>query len=130
MVGIVIVSHSHFLAEGLKQLAAELSQDSVRIATAGGLDDSTTGTNVEKIRQAIDSIYTEEGIIIFFDLGSSLISTQMAIEMFPEEQQKKIQISDAPLVEGALIAAVEASIGRSLNEVCIAADCTRQAKKM
>ena len=59
-----------------------------------------------------------------------MISTQMAIEMFPEEQQKKIQISDAPLVEGALIAAVEASIGRSLNEVCIAADCTRQAKKM
>ncbi len=130
MVGIVIVSHSHLLTCGVKQLAMELSRDSVSIATAGGLDETTTGTNAEAIHHAIQNAYTEDGVVVLFDLGSALMSTQMAIEMFPEEQQKRIKLIDAPIVEGALIAAVEASLGRSLEEVSAAAENTRHMKKI
>jgi len=130
MVGIVIVSHSHLLACGLKQLAMELSRDSVPIMTAGGLDETTTGTNAEKIHQAIQNVYTPDGVIILFDLGSALFSTQMAIEMFPAEQQKRIKLSEAPIVEGTLIASVEASLGRTLEEVSAAAENSRQMTKI
>ena len=130
MIGIVIVSHSHMLAEGLKQLAAELSRDTVRIATAGGLDETTTGTSADRIARAIQEADSADGVVVLFDLGSALLSAQMAVEMFSAEQQSGIRLIDAPLVEGTLIASVEASLGRSLDEVRHAAECTRNTKKI
>jgi phosphoenolpyruvate-protein phosphotransferase/dihydroxyacetone kinase phosphotransfer subunit len=121
MVGIVIVAHSAKLAEGVKELADQMSQGRVPIAAAGGLDDSTIGTNVERILKAIDAVYQPDGVLVLMDLGSAVLSTKMAIQMLPPERQSKVLMSEAPIVEGAIAAAVEASIGSPLERVEAAA---------
>lgn len=130
MIGIVLVSHSHLLAKGLQDMAIQMSQNRVKIATAGGVDDQTIGTNAERIYQAIAEVYSAEGVLILFDLGSALLSTQMAIEMFPPEQQPQIKVSGAHFVEGAIVAAVEASLGHSLAEVNAAAEAVKDMQKI
>jgi len=126
----VIVSHSHLLAVGLKDLALELGRNDLRIATAGGLDDRTLGTSAERIYQAILDVYTEDGVLILFDLGGALFSAQLAIEMLPPGQQEKIKLSDAPIVEGTVVAAVEASLGHTLEQISAAVDATRHMRKI
>ncbi len=121
MVGIVIVAHSAKLAEGVKDLAEQMGQGRVAIAAAGGLDDTTIGTNMERIFEAIEAVYQPGGVLVLMDLGSAVMSTELAIEMLPPEQQGKVMLSEAPLVEGAIAATVEASIGKSLAEVDAAA---------
>lgn len=130
MVGIVLVSHSAQLAEGLRQIAAEMSQNQVRIVAAGGIDNQTIGTNAERIRQAIEEAYSPDGVLIFFDLGSALLSTEIAIQDLPAEKRANIKISDAPMVEGAVVAAVEASIGRSLQKINTAAEASKVMPKI
>lgn len=130
MIGIVLVSHSHWLAKGLQKMAQQMTQDKVKIAAAGGVDEETIGTNAEHIQQAIQEVYTPDGVLVLFDLGSALLSTQTAIELLPEEQQEQIKLCDAPLVEGAIVAAVEASIGRSLEEVSNAAEAAKTMEKI
>jgi phosphoenolpyruvate-protein phosphotransferase/dihydroxyacetone kinase phosphotransfer subunit len=121
MVGIVIVTHSARLAEGVKDLADQMSQGRVPIAAAGGLDEETIGTNMERILEAINAVYQPDGVLVLMDLGSAVMSTEIAIEMLPDEQQAKVLMSEAPVVEGAIAAAVEASIGSPLEKVDAAA---------
>jgi PTS hybrid protein len=116
MVGMVIVSHSEKVAEGVKELASQMVGE-VLIAAAGGTSDGRLGTDVERIMSAIESVYSEDGVILLFDLGSAVMNSEMAIEMLPEEIQKKVEILDVALVEGAITAAVECSIGRSISEI-------------
>lgn len=130
MIGIVLVSHSHSLAKGLQEMALQMSQNMVKIATAGGIDDETIGTNAERIYQAIKDVYSSDGVLVIFDLGSALLSTQMAIEMLADEQQDRIILSKAPMVEGAIVAAVEASLGHSLEEVNAAAEAAKDMEKI
>lgn len=130
MIGIVIVSHSHSLATGIKDLALECARNDLRIATAGGLDEGALGTSAEKIYQAILDVYSEDGVLVLFDLGSALFSAQVAIEMLPRDQQEKIKLSGAPIVEGAVVAAVEASLGHTLEQVSAAVDATRHMRKV
>ncbi len=130
MIGIVIVSHSAKVAEGVKEMAEQMSQGRVPIAAAGGVDDHTLGTNAERILTALQQAYTPDGVLVLIDLGSAVMSTQMAVEMLPQEQQSRVRLSDAPLVEGAIVAAVESSLDRSLEEVHKAAEAARQMKKI
>ena len=130
MIGLVIVSHSSKVAEGVKEMADQMSQGRVPIAAAGGVDDETLGTNAERIFAALQEVYSPEGVLILMDLGSAVMSAQMAIEMMDEAQQKDIQMTDAPLVEGAIVAAVEASLGRSLDEVKKAAEAASTMRKI
>lgn len=116
MVGIVIVSHSSKIAEGAKELAAQMAPN-VLIEAAGGTFDGRIGTDVEKIINAIDTVYSEDGVLILFDLGSALMNAEMAKECIDMDKQDKVKIVDCALVEGAISAAVEASIGNSLDEV-------------
>lgn len=116
MVGVVIVSHSNKLAEGVKEVASQMASE-VKIESAGGTCDGRLGTDIEKIKDAIKNAYTDEGVVILFDLGSSMMNTEMAIEFLDEHMRKNIRIMDAPLVEGAVIAAVDSSIGKSLEEI-------------
>lgn len=118
MVGIVIVSHSDKLAEGVKEIASQMVSE-VKIESTGGTYDGRLGTDIEKIRNAIKKVYSDEGVIVLFDLGSSMMNTEMAIEFLDDYMRKDIVIMDAPLVEGAVIAAVESSIGKSLKEIVI-----------
>ncbi len=120
-VGLVIVSHSARLAEGVAELAGQMAQGKVAIAVAGGTSDGTLGTSVEKIVSALREVDGPDGTLVLLDLGSAVMATEMAVEAFAPDQRHRVIISPAPLVEGAVIAAVEASIGNSLQEVAEAA---------
>jgi dihydroxyacetone kinase phosphotransfer subunit len=120
-VGLVIVSHSQKLAEGVAELAGQMANGSTVIAPAGGAADGSLGTSVEKVLQAIVRADGGDGVLVLLDLGSAGMVVEMALEALTSEQRARVQVSSAPLVEGAVLAAVEASIGRSLNEVAEAA---------
>ncbi len=130
MIGIVIVSHSPLIAEGVRDLASEMTQGKVKIIPAGGLDDTTIGTNAERIYQALLEASNPDGVLVLADLGSAVLSTQAAIELLPEADQKYILLSNAPLVEGAVVAAVQASIGDTLEAVNAAAEAASTMNKL
>jgi PTS hybrid protein len=130
MIGIVIVSHSPKIAQGVKELADQMAQQRVTIVAAGGVDDQTLGSNAERIHNALVQADGGNGVLVLVDLGSAVMSAQMAIEMLPEEKQAQVVISEAPLVEGAIVAAVEASIGRDLAQVNTAAEAARTMQKL
>ncbi len=130
MIGIVLVSHSHLQATGLQEMASQMSRHLVKIVAAGGIDDHTIGTNAERIYQAIKEAYSSDGVLILFDWGSALMSTQLAIEMLPDKEQDNIKLSSAPMVEGAIAAAVEASLGHNLAEVNMATEATKDIQKI
>jgi phosphoenolpyruvate-protein phosphotransferase/dihydroxyacetone kinase phosphotransfer subunit len=130
VIGIVIVAHSAKLAEGVKDLAEQMGQGKVPIAAAGGLDDTTIGTNMERILEAIETVYQPGGVLVLMDLGSAVMSTEMAIEMLSPDQQDKVLLSEAPLAEGTIAATVEASLGKSLAEVDAAARAVVRTPKV
>lgn len=117
-VSLVIVSHSAKLAEGVVELAGQMAQGKVAIAAAGGAADDTLGTSVERVIAALERVASPAGTLVLLDLGSAAMAAEMAVEQFTHN---RVIISPAPLVEGALIAAVEASIGNSLDQVANAA---------
>jgi len=117
MVSLLIVSHSEILAKGIKELAMEMSGDVV-IEAVGGTADGRLGNDYNKIYEAIDKIYTDDGVLILFDLGSSYLTSEMVKEAFEIEGRDKIRIVDAAMVEGAVISSIEMSLGRALDEVC------------
>ena len=116
MVGIVIVSHSSKVADGVKELALQMAND-VPIASAGGTSEDELGTDLEKIILAINQVYSEDGVAILFDLGSACMNAQMATESLTDEMQKNVEVIDVALVEGAITIAVESSIGKNLLEI-------------
>jgi PTS hybrid protein len=120
-VGLVIVSHSAKVAEGVVELAAQMAP-TVAIIAAGGTDDGGIGTDAGKIADAIAKADGGQGVLVLVDLGSAVLSTRMAIEeLIAEEQRDRVRVSDAPLVEGAVVAAVEASVGAAVDQVAAAA---------
>ena len=121
-VGIVIVTHSARLAEGVAELAGQMAQGGVTIAPAGGTDDGTLGTSINKVLSALQQAASPDGTLVLLDLGSAVMIAEMAIEQLPEEQRQHVVISSAPLVEGAILAAVEAASGSTLEEVAAAAE--------
>lgn len=129
-VGLVIVSHSAQLAEGVAALAGQMSQGKTPIAAAGGTVNNVMGTSVDRIVAAIQSVDGSDGVLVLLDLGSALLSTEMALEMLDAGQQERIRISFAPLVEGAVIAALEASLGRTLAQVLQAAENIASAEHL
>jgi phosphoenolpyruvate---glycerone phosphotransferase subunit DhaM len=129
-VGLVIVSHSARLAEGVAELAGQMAQGRVVIGVAGGTEDGALGTSVEKIVRALHEVGGPDGILVLLDLGSAVMATEIAVESFAHDQQLPVVISPAPLVEGAVIAAVEASIGNSLQEVAEAAAAAHTLPKL
>lgn len=116
MIGLVIISHSEKLAEGVFELTREMAQD-VPISFAGGTNDGRLGSSLEKIKNAIERVYSEDGVIILFDLGSSVMTAEVAIESLDEDKKSRIHILDAPIVEGSIVAAIEISTGRTIDGV-------------
>jgi dihydroxyacetone kinase phosphotransfer subunit len=116
-VGLVIVSHSAKIAEGVVELAEQMAED-VRVLAAGGADGGEIGTSAIKIAAAIEAADTGDGTLVLVDLGSAVLSARMAIEeLIGDEHRDRVRISEGPLVEGAVIGAVQASTGSSLDEV-------------
>lgn len=116
-VGIVVVSHSADIARGTADMVRQMVGDEIPLAFCGGNPEGGLGTNVEAIMQAIDRAWSEKGIAILVDLGGAETNSEMAIELQPAERQGRIVICNAPIVEGAVMAATEASGGASLDEV-------------
>ena len=116
-VGIVIVSHSADVARGTADMVRQMVGDEVPLAFCGGDPSGGLGTSVETIMQAIDAAWSDSGIAIIVDLGGAETDSEMAIEMQPAERRGRIVICNAPVVEGAVMAATEASGGGSLDDV-------------
>ena len=129
MIGLVIVSHSTKIAEGVVDLALQMAQGFEGIRAAGGLDDGEIGTDAMRIMSAIEEVDSGDGVLVLCDLGSAIMSAETAMEML-EDQGITVKIADAPLVEGAIIAAVEAAAGESLDSVCAAAESAWDERKL
>ena len=120
MVNLVIVSHSSALASGVAELAGAMTlQQPIVIATAAGTGDAEhpLGTNAEEIWRAIEAAYSSDGVVVLMDLGSAIMSAEMALDFLPADKRASVRLIAAPLVEGAVAAAVQASLGGSLDEV-------------
>ena len=117
MVGIVVVSHSADVADGVVELAREMGGEEVRIEPAGGMADPPRGigTDAELIKGAIERAAGDDGVLVLMDLGSALMSAEMAVEM--AENAPRVVLSEAPLVEGAIAAAATARGGADLDAV-------------
>ena len=119
MVGIVLVSHSWKLAEGAAELAREMGGPDVKLETAGGLDlpDHPIGTDAVLVLQAIDRAWSDDGVVVLMDLGSAVLSAEMALEMLPEDRRDKVLLCEGPFIEGAVAAAVTAKLGSTREQV-------------
>lgn len=129
-VGLVIVAHSRQLAEGVREVAEQMTGGAVTIRAVGGAADGSLGTDPDGITRAIAEADDGDGVLVLMDLGSAVLSTETAVEMLDIDVQRRVHLSDAPLVEGAVVAAVEASIGRSLAEVARTALDAREMTKV
>ncbi len=131
MVGIVIVSHSARLAEGVRELAQQMTQGRVPLAVAGGIDDpdNPIGTDAMKVMEAIDAVYSDDGVVVLMDLGSALLSAETALEFLPDERRGRVFLSQAPLVEGAMAAAVQAMVGAPVAQVMAEAESALAVKR-
>jgi multiphosphoryl transfer protein len=126
VVGIVVVSHSAELARGVVALAREMGGQEIALEEAGGLDDGSIGTDAERVRAAIERAMSDDGVLVLMDLGSALMSTEMAIELM--EGDGRVVMSEAPLVEGAVAAAAAARGGAPLEQVRAEAQGALQMK--
>lgn len=120
MVSLLIVSHSSKLAAGVKEFAEQVSGGKITIAMAGGAEDGSLGTSVDRIKENLKTIATPEGILVLIDIGGAALSVETAIEAV-DLGTTRVEISDAPLVEGAYLAAIEASAGSTLDQTAKAA---------
>jgi dihydroxyacetone kinase phosphotransfer subunit len=126
MVGLVLVSHSEQLAAGLRQMVVELAPGEVTVAAAGGTDDGRFGTSYQRIVAAIAEADHGAGVVILADLGSAVLTARTVLDDHPRDD---VVLVDAPLVEGAVAAAVIASTGADLADVTAAAEEAREASK-
>jgi len=116
-VGIVIVSHSPKIAEGAADMVRQMVGDSVPLAWTGGNPEGGLGTDVAAIIEAIDRAWSDAGVAVLVDLGGAETNSEMAIDMLEASRRGKVVVCEAPVVEGAVMAATEASGGATLDAV-------------
>jgi len=125
-VGIVLVSHSRTLAEGLAEMLAQIGSEDVPVAVAGGGPDGGIGTSVDLVETAIGRADRGDGVVIIPDIGSSVLTVRTVLE---NGDGRGAVLVDAPFVEGAVAAAVTAASGASRDEVVDAAMEARHVPK-
>ena len=116
-VAIVIVSHSPLVAQGTADMVRQMVGNEVKVAFAGGNPDGGLGTDVARILAAIEAVWSPAGVAVLVDLGGAETNSEMAVELLPAERQSSVVICNAPIVEGAVMAAAEAAGGGSLEAV-------------
>jgi multiphosphoryl transfer protein len=129
MVGLVIVSHSAMLAAGVAELARGMGGE-VPVELAGGIEtpEPALGTDAVQVAEAIERADQGDGVLVLMDLGSAVLSAEMALDLLPAERRARVLLCEAPLVEGAVAAAVTAKLGASLEDVAAEARSSLQAK--
>ncbi|MBR0576336.1 PTS-dependent dihydroxyacetone kinase phosphotransferase subunit DhaM [Proteiniclasticum sp. BAD-10] len=128
MIGLVLVSHSEKITDGLRELILEMTQEAVPIISAGGTSDGRLGTSAEKIVEAINELSSCNNILIFTDIGSSIMSSEIALEMVDSDLREKCLLVDAPIVEGAFVAGVQAMVSEDVDAVLEEVKLTKQSK--
>ena len=121
-VGIVIVSHSIDVAKGTADMVRQMVGAEVPLAWCGGNPDGGLGCSLEAIQQAIESAWSDKGVAVLVDLGGAETNSEMAIELLSNGRAAKVVLCNAPIVEGAVMAATAASVGGSLEAVREAAE--------
>ena len=123
MVGLVLISHSGTLVDGLRDMVVQVAGQEVAVEIAGGTADGRLGTSAPRIAAALGAALagSPEGVLVLLDLGSAALSLELALEELDPADRERVRVSEAPLVEGAILAAVQASVGASLVEVEAAA---------
>lgn len=121
-VGVVIVSHSPHVARGAQDMVRQMVGESVPLASCGGNPDGGLGTDVAAISAAIEAAWSDRGVAVLVDLGGAEMNAEMAVEVLGESHRGLVRICNAAIVEGAVMAATEASMGSALAEVCAAAE--------
>lgn len=134
MIGIVVVSHSSKVAEGICDMVQQISardNQKMPIYPAGGTADGGLGTDPQRVLDAIKKADQGEGVVVLADLGSAVISSQAAISMLDEPLRSRVKIVDAPILEGAVGAGVEAASDEqsTLDLVVSTAEGARQLHK-
>ena len=125
-VGVVFVSHSARIAEGLVELARQMAPSAALVA-AGGTDDGRIGTSFDLVSSGIAEADSGAGVVVLCDLGSAILTTETALDFLDDEMRERVRIVDAPLVEGGVAAAVAAEAGDDLAQVVSAAESARGA---
>lgn len=125
MVGVVIVSHSKALAESIVDYT-KLMAGEAKVAAAGGTDDGEFGTSFQKIYEAIDTVYSDDGVVILMDMGSAVMTTEMVLEAYGADN---VVMVDCPIVEGAVVATINAQMEMSREEIVEALAEVAQTKK-
>ncbi len=120
-VGLVLVSHVPALAEGLRVLVAQMAP-AVAVEPAGGTDDGQVGTSFDRVEAALGRADSGDGVVVLYDLGSALLTTETALEVLDDTARDRVRVAEAPFVEGAVAAGVEAQGGGDLAAVLAAAE--------
>jgi PTS hybrid protein len=120
-VGLVVVSHSAKIAEGIVELAGQMASG-VRIVAAGGTDDGGLGTSFDSVLAGVGEADDGAGVVVLCDLGSAILTAETALDFLDDAVRERVRIADAPIVEGAVAAAVAAEVGGSLDAVVEAAE--------
>jgi len=130
-VAVVIVSHSKGLAEGVRDLAKQMTKSHDLIWAVGGGEDGQLGTSALLTKAALEqALEHAASVVVLMDLGSAYLNSTMAIDMLDESARARVHFADAPLVEGAVLAAISAASGGSAEEVRLAAEEAREMRKV
>lgn len=129
--GIVLVSHSGTLADGLRDMVSQVAGADVPVATAGGTEDGRLGTSAPRIAEAVRAVLDgADTAVVLLDLGSAALSLELALEELSDTDRQRVRVTEAPLVEGAILAAVQASVGATIDEVVAAAESAASMAKL
>jgi multiphosphoryl transfer protein len=130
VVGIVVVSHSRPLARAAVALAADmLHGQSARMAVAAGLDENTLGTDAVRVKEAVEEVDGLDGVLVLMDLGSAVLSAEMALDLLDRDVAARVRLCSAPLVEGLVAATVAAAAGATLDDVAAEATAALAGKQ-
>ena len=128
MIGIVVISHSEKIAEGVAETAKQMASE-VPIEAVGGTDDGRIGTDMNKIINGINKVYSDDGVLVFYDLGSAMMNAEMAVEFLEEDKKENVKVVDAALVEGVISAAVYANLDMEMDYILSELDEIRINKR-
>jgi dihydroxyacetone kinase phosphotransfer subunit len=118
VIGLVVVSHSRALAQAAVGLAAEMTHGAgPTVAVAAGLDESTFGTDATAVADAIERADSPDGVLVLMDLGSAVMSAELALELLDSDVAARVTLCSAPLVEGLVAAVVTAAAGAPMQTV-------------
>lgn len=124
-VSMVIVSHSPLVSRGAADIVQEMVGDQVAVASCGGHPDGSLGTSQTDIDRAIRSVFGPAGVVVLVDLGAAETNSEQAIAELPDDMRRQVVIADAPVVEGAIMAAIESASGSPLVKVRASAEESR-----